>query len=156
MERLVACLRGKANRTGLLYVVLTRVKHPWCLFFHPGMPDLHEILQTRDDSDFLDRLRFEWEAKIAGARTLRKAKWSGCWTDRDNEIADQVVNFWLENAEHQHWRLTDELNQLVSRIRTVSPEVVKGIFNRLVATDEGLLRSPPPRNGGDNQIFRLG
>ena len=82
--------------------------------------------------------------------------WSGRWTVRDNEIANQVVDFWLENAEHKRWRLPDELDRLVSRIRTVSPEVVKRIFNRLVATDEGLLRSPPPRTGWDNQIFRKG
>ena len=156
MERLVACLRGKANRTGLLYVVLTRVKHPWNLFFHPGLPDLHEILPTRDDPDFLDRLRFEWEARIMGARTLRKATWSGCWTPADNEIADQVVDFWLENADRQQWRLPDELDRLVSQIRTIPRNVVKQIFDRLVATDEGLLRSPPPRHGGDCQIFRKG
>ena len=70
LDRLIASL-DSGRSAAILYTLLTRVEHPWHMLFHPKLPHIADILKTRQDPDFLDRIRFQWQARIAAARTQR-------------------------------------------------------------------------------------
>ena len=83
LDRLIATL-DSGRSAAILYTILTRVEHPWHILFHPKLPHIAEILSTRNDPDFLDRLRFQWDARIAAARTRRLRHDKDNWTHKDN------------------------------------------------------------------------
>ena len=106
LHNVVVSLSHACSKPGVLFVALTRVRHPDNLFLEDDFPACSVIRRQLLHPNFAARQKWERRMLVVFSRTIRRRmrseEWFSdevLWNDRTSDIADAVVKIWGGNPD---------------------------------------------------------
>ena len=105
LDKAVVTIGRRAATPGVLFVALSRVRHPDDLMLDDDFPDMATIMKQKSTSSFQKRQRWELMMKIKFSKTLRRHMRDSAlynpsmtWTQEISDTADVILADIARNA----------------------------------------------------------
>ena len=115
LAKVIVKLASACSKPGVLFVALTRVRHPDHLLLEDDFPAFSVIRKQLLHPSFSARQSWERRMRVLFSRTLRKHMQDSpffppdlCWSTSTNRVADLLVDTWRTNRDitlKQLWRM---------------------------------------------------
>jgi Ni,Fe-hydrogenase III component G len=106
LAKVIVKLGGACSKPGVLFVALTRVRHPDALLLEDDFPAFSVIRRQLAHPSFAARQRWERRMRVTFSRTLRHhmrdEEWfseTRRWTQAQNDLANDIVQFWRDSRD---------------------------------------------------------
>jgi hypothetical protein len=106
LAKVIVKLGGACSKPGVLFVALTRVRHPDALLLEDDFPAFSVIRRQLAHPSFAARQRWERRMRVTFSRTLRQhmrdEEWFSetmRWTQAQNDLANDIVQFWRDSRD---------------------------------------------------------
>ena len=106
LAKVIVKLSHACAKPGVLFVALTRVRHPDCLLLEDDFPAFSVLRRQLTNPSFAARQLWERRMRVFFSRTVRRHmrdtdvySANACWTDADAALADSLVEFWRCNCD---------------------------------------------------------
>ena len=106
LAKVIVKLGSACSTPGVLFVALTRVRHPDNLLLEDDFPAFSVIRRQLAHPSFAMRQRWERRMRVVFSRTIRQhmrdEDWFNDavrWTQADSDLADTLVEFWRKSRD---------------------------------------------------------
>ncbi len=106
LEKVIVSLSQACSKPGVLFVALTRVRHPDCLLLEDDFPAFSTIRKQLHHPSFSARQRWERRMLVLFSRTIRQSMRNELWFSDDvrwsapmSAVADTILRHWSANTE---------------------------------------------------------
>ena len=98
LERVIVRLTKAASAPGVVFVALSRVRHPDHLMLEDSFPDMSTIMKQAQNTSYQARQRWERQALVRFSKTVREHMrdpqlytTDKCWTASESDLADELI-----------------------------------------------------------------